>query len=170
MMSHHLNQASDHLLTGIEISDEAVMRGFKEVCTMTGLMGRWQILGKKPLTICDTAHNKGGLDYIFRHLASLPHRRLHFVFGMVSDKDVDAVLSMMPKDAFYYFTQASVRRAMPAEELGKRALSIFNFKCSIFNDVKTAFLAAKKEASSEDIIYIGGSTFVVADLLTFLRY
>ncbi|MBR5052631.1 MAG: bifunctional folylpolyglutamate synthase/dihydrofolate synthase, partial [Bacteroidaceae bacterium] len=82
---------------GIEISDEAVKRGFKEVCTMTGLMGRWQILGKKPLTICDTAHNKGGLEYIFRHLATLPHHQLHFVFGMVSDKDVDAVLSMMPK-------------------------------------------------------------------------
>ena len=155
---------------GIEISDEAIKRGFKEVCTMTGLMGRWQILNKKPLTICDTAHNKGGLEYIFRHLATLPHRRLHFVFGMVSDKDVDAVLSMMPKDALYYFTQASVKRAMPAEELEKRALSMFNFQCSIFNDVKTAFIAAKDEASSEDIIYIGGSTFIVADLLTFLGY
>ena len=154
---------------GIEISDEAVKRGFKEVCTMTGLMGRWQILSKKPLTICDTAHNKGGLDYIFRHLATLPHQRLHFVFGMVSDKDVDAVLSMMPKDAVYYFTQASVQRAMPAEEVCKRAKT-HNLHGKVFNDVKTAFLAAKEEASSKNIIYIGGSTFIVADLLTFLGY
>lgn len=154
---------------GIEISDEAVKRGFKEVCTMTGLMGRWQILSKKPLTICDTAHNKGGLEYIFRHLATLPHQRLHFVFGMVSDKDVDAVLSMMPKDATFYFTQASVQRAMPAEEVCKRAKA-HNLHGEVFNDVKTAFLSAKEEASSEDIIYIGGSTFVVADLLTFLGY
>ena len=157
---------------GIGISDEAVKRGFREVCTMTGLMGRWQILSKKPLTICDTAHNKGGLEYIFRHLASLPHHRLHFVFGMVSDKDVDAVLDMMPRDAVYYFTQASVKRAMPAEELAKKAHSIFNFQSSffilhssIFNDVESAYLAARKNASDDDIIYIGGSTFVVADLL-----
>ena len=154
---------------GIEISDKAIKKGFKEVCTMTGLMGRWQILSKKPLTICDTAHNKGGLDYIFRHLATLPHQRLHFVFGMVSDKDVDAVLSMMPKDAVYYFTQASVQRAMPAEEVCKRAKT-HNLHGKVFNDVKTAFLAAKEEASSKNIIYIGGSTFIVADLLTFLGY
>ena len=80
---------------GIEISDEAVNRGFREVTTMTGLMGRWQTISEKPLTICDTAHNKGGLEYIFRHLASLPHRHLHIVFGMVSDKDVDSVLSLL---------------------------------------------------------------------------
>ena len=155
---------------GIEIGDEAVKRGFKEVCTMTGLMGRWQILDKKPLTICDTAHNKGGLEYIFRHLATLPHHQLHFVFGMVSDKDVDAVLSMMPKDAKYYFTQASVQRAMPAEELAKRAQIMFNVQCSMFNDVPSAYLAAKQNATAKDIIYIGGSTFVLADLLSYLGY
>ena len=154
---------------GIEISDEAVKRGFKEVCTMTGLMGRWQILGKKPLTICDTAHNKGGLEYIFRHLATLPHHQLHFVFGMVSDKDVDAVLSMMPKDAEFYFTQASVQRAMPAEELSRRAQA-HDLRGTAYKDVASAFHAAKQNATAEDIIYIGGSTFIVADLLTFLGY
>ena len=75
--------------SGIEISDDSIRTGFEEVTSMTGLMGRWQTIGRKPLIICDTAHNKGGLEYIFRHLASLPHQRLHFVFGMVSDKDVD---------------------------------------------------------------------------------
>ena len=153
---------------GFEISDEAVKRGFKEVTTMTGLMGRWQILHKKPLIICDTAHNKGGLQYIFRHLASLPHQRLHLVFGMVSDKDVDAVLSMMPKDACYYFTQASVQRAMTAEELAKKASPFHLSHFSTFRDVPSAYLAAKKNATAEDIIYIGGSTFVVADLLSYL--
>ena len=154
---------------GIEISDETVKRGFKEVCTMTGLMGRWQILGKKPLTICDTAHNKGGLEYIFRHLTTLPHKRLHFVFGMVSDKDVDAVLSMMPKDAVYYFTQASVQRAMPAEEVCKRA-EAHDLYGTTYPDVSSAYLAAKQNATKEDIIYIGGSTFIVADLLSYLGF
>jgi dihydrofolate synthase/folylpolyglutamate synthase len=154
---------------GIKISDEAIKRGFAEVATMTGLMGRWQILSKKPLTICDTAHNKGGLEYIFRHLATLPHHQLHFVFGMVSDKDVDAVLSMMPKDAKYYFTQASVQRAMPVEKLSKRAQA-HDLHGTAYKDVASAYLAAKQNATAEDIIYIGGSTFIVADLLTSLGY
>jgi len=154
---------------GIEISDEAVKRGVKEVVKMTGLMGRWQILGRKPLTICDTAHNKGGLQYIFRHLSTLPHQRLHFVFGMVSDKDVDAVLSMMPKDAVYYFTQASVQRAMPADEVCKRA-EAHHLYGTTYADVPSAYLAAKQNATAKDIIYIGGSTFIVADLLSYLGY
>jgi len=154
---------------GIEISDIAVKRGFRDVVKMTGLMGRWQTLSKKPLTICDTAHNVGGLQYIFRHLASLPHKRLHLVFGMVSDKDVGTVLSMMPKDAVYYFTQASVQRAMPAEELAKRALSVSQFQFTTYPDVPSAYQAAKQNATAEDIIYIGGSTFIVADLLSYLN-
>ena len=154
---------------GIEISDIAVKRGFRDVVKMTGLMGRWQTLSKKPLTICDTAHNVGGLQYIFRHLASLPHKRLHLVFGMVSDKDVGTVLSMMPKDAVYYFTQASVQRAMPAEELAQKALSVSQFQFTTYPDVPSAYQAAKQNATAEDIIYIGGSTFIVADLLSYLN-
>ena len=150
---------------GIEISDEAVGRGFREVTTMTGLMGRWQKLSERPLTICDTAHNKGGLEYIFRHLASLPSRRLHLVFGMVSDKDVDSVLAMMPKDAVNYFTQASVSRAMPAAELAKRA-ERHGLRGTAYATVADAYRAAKESADADDIIYIGGSTFVVADLLS----
>ena len=158
---------SIHLLReqGIEISDEAIKKGFAEVCTMTGLMGRWQILNKKPLTICDTGHNVGGMQYIVKQLQQTPHKRLHIVIGMVNDKDVSTVLSKLPKDATYYFTQASVHRAMPAERLSEIALSIFNFKCSIYNDVQSAYQAAKVNASEDDLIFIGGSTFVVADLL-----
>ena len=155
---------------GIEISDEAIRNGFEEVVSMTGLMGRWQTISEKPLTICDTAHNKGGLEYIFRHLASLPHRHLHIVLGMVSDKDVDSVLSLLysliPNPYSIYFTQASVKRAMPAEELAQRALSLHPFNSSTFNDVASAYEAAKKNAAADDIIYIGGSTFVVADFIS----
>ena len=154
--------------SGIEISEKAIERGFAEVCTMTGLMGRWQILSKKPLTICDTAHNVGGLEYIFRHLASIPHQRLHLVIGMVSDKDVNTVLTLVPKDAICYFTQASVNRAMPAEELTRRAKAI-GMQGATYTDVASAYDTALSNASADDIIYIGGSTFVVADLLAYLN-
>lgn len=154
--------------SGIEISEKAIERGFAEVCTMTGLMGRWQILSKKPLTICDTAHNVGGLQYIFRHLASIPHQRLHLVIGMVSDKDVNTVLTLVPKDAICYFTQASVNRAMPAEELTRRAKAI-GMQGATYTDVASAYDTAISNASADDIIYIGGSTFVVADLLAYLN-
>ena len=157
---------------GIEICDEAVKRGFAEVCSMTGLMGRWQTISKKPLTICDTGHNVGGMQYIAKQLQQTPHKKLHIVIGMVSDKDVNTVLMMLPKDAIFYFTQASVQRAMPAEELAKRAISNSNLteaKHKIFKDVPSAYLAAKENATEEDLIFIGGSTFVVADLLSFLK-
>ena len=154
--------------SGIEISEKAIERGFAEVCTMTGLMGRWQILSKKPLTICDTAHNVGGLQYIFRHLASIPHQRLHLVIGMVSDKDVNTVLTLVPKDAICYFTQASVNRAMPAEELTRRANAI-GLQGTTYTNVASAYDTALSNASANDIIYIGGSTFVVADLLAYLN-
>ena len=153
---------------GIEISDKAIKRGFAEVCTMTGLMGRWQILSKKPLTICDTAHNVGGLQYIFRHLASIPHQRLHLVIGMVSDKDVNTVLTLVPKDAICHFTQASVNRAMPAEELTRRANTV-GLQGTTYTNVASAYDTALSNASADDIIYIGGSTFVVADLLAYLN-
>lgn len=150
---------------GVEISDDAVRKGFREVTTMTGLMGRWQIIKKRPLTICDTAHNKGGLEYIFRHLATLPHRRLHLVFGMVSDKDVDSVLSLLPREnTSFYFTQASVQRAMPAVEVCRRA-ETHGLHGVAYGDVVSAYTAAQSNATTDDIIYIGGSTFVVADML-----
>ena len=178
---------------GIEISDKAVKKGFKEVCTMTGLMGRWQILSKKPLTICDTGHNVGGMQYIVRQLDEIKNEklkiknegkvRLHIVFGCCHDKDVSTVLSMLPKDAVYYFTQASVTRAMPVEELAKRsplqtlrasvayAPQLLRYqraiapKGGLFHDVPSAYKAAKAAAAKDDIIFVGGSTFVVADLL-----
>ncbi len=159
--------------SGIEISDKAIKKGFEEVCSMTGLMGRWQILSKKPLTICDTGHNVGGMQYIARQLTEMRNEKLskglkaklHIVFGCCHDKEVSKVLEMLPKDAIYYFTQASVDRAMPAERLSEIALSIFNIQSSIYNDVESACKAAQAAAGENDIIFIGGSTFVVADYL-----
>lgn len=158
---------------GIRISDEAIERGFRDVITMTGLMGRWQTICERPLTICDTGHNAGGMQYIARQLQEMSPKRLHIVIGMVNDKDVDAVLSLLPKtcpergrEVFYYFTQASVKRAMPAEELARRAAALHLSGFPAFGDVASAYLAARQNAGQDDLIFIGGSTFVVADLLS----
>ena len=150
---------------GIAISDEAIRKGLAEVCSMTGLMGRWQTIDEKPLTICDTGHNVGGMQYIVRQLQQTPHKRLHIVIGMVNDKDVDSVLRLLPTDAIYYFTQASVKRAMPAEELARKASRLQGAEEGAFQDVPSAYRAAKRNATDDDLIFIGGSTFVVADLL-----
>ena len=150
---------------GIAISYEAIRKGLAEVCSMTGLMGRWQTIDEKPHTICDTGHNVGGMQYIVRQLQQTPHKRLHIVIGMVNDKDVDSVLRLLPTDAVYYFTQASVKRAMPAEELARKASHLQGAEEGAFQDVPSAYRAAKRNATDDDLIFIGGSTFVVADLL-----
>ena len=149
---------------GIKISDQAIKKGFAEVCTMTGLMGRWQILKKKPLTICDTGHNVGGMQYITKQLQEKPHKKLHIIIGMVNDKDVSTVLGMLPKDAVYYFTQASVTRAMPVEEFSAKAKA-HGLCGNCFETVESAYKATKKKAKKDDVIFVGGSTFIVADLL-----
>ena len=150
---------------GIAISYEAIRKGLAEVCSMTELMGRWQTIDEKPLTICDTGHNVGGMQYIVRQLQQTPHKRLHIVIGMVNDKDVDSVLRLLPTDAIYYFTQASVKRAMPAEELARKASHLQGAEEGVYQDVPSAYRAAKRNATTDDLIFIGGSTFVVADLL-----
>ena len=149
---------------GYRISTEDVHQGFAGVSTLTGLMGRWQCLGKNPLAICDTGHNVGGMQYIVEQLASIPHQQLHFIIGMVNDKDIDSVLSLLPKDAKYYFTQASVQRALPAETLSQKAEKA-GLHGIIITPVENAYKKALQNAGKEDIIFVGGSTFVVADLL-----
>lgn len=148
---------------GIHISNQAVQDGFAKVSIHTGLRGRWQKIADKPLTICDTGHNVGGMQYITRQLATTPHQALHIVIGMVNDKDVNAVLSMLPQDATYYFTQASVKRAMPSDQFSQEA-SRHGLKGQCYPTVHDAYLAAKAASSEEDLIFIGGSTFIVADL------
>lgn len=147
----------------LNLSDKAIERGFMNVCELTGLMGRWQILKEKPLTVCDTGHNVGGWEYLSKQLEETPGT-LHIVIGMVGDKDVRKVISILPKRAKYYFTQASVARAMPVEEFAQTARE-FGLEGKSYNHVMQAYNEASSKATPEDTIFIGGSTFVVADLL-----
>lgn len=170
-----LSALRDLRLTDVRftISAADIAEGFAKVCTLTGLRGRWETLAQQPLTICDTGHNSHGIRYVAEQLETL-HRthggRLHIVFGMVNDKDVEVVLSLLPKDATYYFTQARTHRAIPANQLrslyspspisptGKEG-------CQVFRTVEAAVEAAQKNATPDDIIFIGGSNYVVGEAL-----
>ena len=150
---------------GMKIDDQAISDGFAHVCSLTGLRGRWQKIAESPLTVCDTGHNVGGMQYITRQLQATPHHALHIIIGMVSDKDVSTVLSMLPKEATYYFTQASVKRAMPCEEFAQKAAE-HGLAGQCYPTVSEAYKAARAAAAPDDLVYVGGSTFIVADLLT----
>lgn len=151
------------------IPESAVRKGFKNVCRMTGLRGRWQLVSKKPDIICDTGHNSHGLKYIARHLEELSAKpgfgQLRIVMGMVNDKDITDVLALMPRNAHYYFTQASVKRALDASTLRDMARQV-GLTGRVYRTVAQAVDMARREAAPEDLIFVGGSTFVVADLLT----
>jgi dihydrofolate synthase/folylpolyglutamate synthase len=150
---------------GWNIQTEHVQQGVKNVCEMTGLMGRWQILQKSPLIVTDTAHNVGGFQYIAEQLKKIPCQRLHIIIGMVNDKDIHTVLSLLPPHATYYFTQASVKRALAAEQLKEQA-SEFSLRGESYPTVAQAYRAAIEQLRKEDALYIGGSNFIVADLLS----
>lgn len=150
---------------GFHLSEPDIRKGFAEVCHLTGLMGRWQKLGISPAVFCDTGHNTAGIAYIAEQLRRQKCRKLHMVIGMVSDKDVNSVLELLPPEADYYFTQASVQRAMPAKDLEKLAVKK-GLHGNCYNAVGKAFAAAKKAAAADDFIFIGGSSFIVADLLS----
>ena len=151
------------------IPESAVRKGFKNVCRMTGLRGRWQLVSKKPDIICDTGHNSHGLKYIARHLEELSAKpgfgQLRIVMGMVNDKDITDVLALMPRNARYYFTQASVKRALDASTLRDMARQA-GLTGRVYRSVAQAVDTARREAAQNDLIFVGGSTFVVADLLT----
>lgn len=151
---------------GYTITEQDVRNGFANVCKLTGLMGRWQTIETSPKVICDTGHNVGGISYIVEQLKHETYKHLHIVIGMVNDKDISGVLSLLPKDADYYFTQASVKRALPAEEMAQKAYAA-NLQGSYYDNVQTALEAAKAKADKDDLIFVGGSSFIVADLLTF---
>ena len=149
---------------GLQITDEQVRTGISRVITNTGLHGRWQTLAQSPLTICDTGHNIDGITEIVQQLQKCQYERLHFVIGMVNDKDVDHVLCILPKDAIYYFTKASIPRAMNEEILAEKARTA-GLHGTCYPTVATAYEAARQNATKQDMIYIGGSTFVVAEVL-----
>ncbi len=149
---------------GFRIDQQSVRNGFGNVCQLTGLKGRWQKLQENPVVICDAGHNIAGMTYNVEQLKALSFHRLHLVIGMVNDKDIRGVLALLPKDATYYFTKASIQRALPEKELQHLA-GTFGLEGASYPDVKSAVEAAKNNSTPEDVIFVGGSSFVVADLL-----
>ncbi len=153
---------------GYRITRQNVADGFASVCKNTGLMGRWQKLSDKPKVICDTGHNVGGIQYIVKQLELQEYDNLRIVMGMVNDKDISTVLSMMPKHAVYYFTQASVKRAMPCRDFKAKAAE-YGLEGDAYPTVRQAYEAALHDASQNDLVFVGGSSFIVADLLSFVK-
>jgi dihydrofolate synthase/folylpolyglutamate synthase len=148
---------------GFGISEEHIRTGLREVQRLTGLRGRWQVIGRRPLTICDTGHNEAGLRLVTGQLARLPYRRLHVVLGMVADKDLGKVLQLLPREATYYFCAAGIPRALPAAELAAQAAA-YGLQGPVCGPVAAALAEARRQATAEDVIFVGGSTFVVAEV------
>lgn len=148
---------------GINIPEPALSTGLANVTKLTGLKGRWQKLNDKPLAYCDTGHNKDGIGYILSQIKTYSFRKLYFVIGMVQDKDIEGILKLFPKDAIYIFCQPSIPRAMPAEDLALIAADL-GIQGTVVTDVNDAYHMALNMAGDNDFIFVGGSTFVVADL------
>lgn len=147
------------------ISETHIARGFQNVIANTGMAGRWQVLSQKPLVICDTGHNEDGIKSILENIAMTPHRHLHFVLGMMNDKDVGGILQLLPRDnTTYYYCKPDVPRGMPVNELEERAVK-FNLSGRKFESVREALAQAKVCAGENDLVFAGGSTFVVAEVL-----
>ncbi len=149
---------------GYNISREAMRHGMEHTVDQTHLMGRWQQLKETPYVVCDTGHNVGGIQYVVKQLTSMPCKTLRIVFGMVGDKDVSHVLELLPKNAVYYFTRASIKRAMPEDKL-KELATQKGLKGNTYPTVEKAYQAALSDAGDNDVIYIGGSTYVVAEIV-----
>jgi dihydrofolate synthase/folylpolyglutamate synthase len=149
---------------GWTISPEHIASGLASISTSTGLMGRWQTIGHNPRSICDTAHNQNGIAAITRQIMQTPWKKLHMVWGMVDDKELADILPLLPTEATYYFTSSSVPRSLDPGLLAKQAAE-HKLKGMAFSSVQEAYQAAEREAGQDDMIFTGGSTFVVADLL-----
>lgn len=157
-------QAIKLLQTHFAIDESHITKGFKNVIQNTGLLGRWQILDKAPFTVCDTAHNSHGLKTVLNQIQKHSFETLHVVLGVVNDKDLDSILPLFPKNAKYYFCKPNVPRGLGAEILKQKA-SDFGLLGKVFDSVSEAYVNAKEMASKSDFIYIGGSTFVVAEIV-----
>ncbi|HQQ98493.1 MAG TPA: folylpolyglutamate synthase/dihydrofolate synthase family protein [Cyclobacteriaceae bacterium] len=150
-------------MMGYRISEEALRNGIANVVSLTGLKGRWQTLSQKPLTICDTGHNPAGIQMVVEQIRATPHRKLHMVFGVVKDKDLNDVFGLLPADADYYFCQANIPRALDAYDLAAKA-GAAGLRGVVERDVNQALRRATEAAGPDDLIFVGGSTFVVAEL------
>jgi dihydrofolate synthase/folylpolyglutamate synthase len=156
--------ALDELQTqGFSIPEAALRQGLREVTRLTGLRGRWSIIGQHPLVVADTGHNEAGLRLVLDQLARVPHQHLHLVIGTVNDKDVTKVLALLPRDATYYFCQADIPRALPADELANLAAAQ-GLTGRSYGAVPAAVAAARAASAPDDVVFIGGSTFVVAEV------
>ncbi|WP_116772414.1 bifunctional folylpolyglutamate synthase/dihydrofolate synthase [Maribacter litoralis] len=153
-----------NLLKYFKIEEQHKIDGFKRVVENTGLMGRWQKIGEQPMIICDTAHNKDGLSYVLEQVKAQDFEMLHIVLGVVKDKDISEILPLFPKNATYYFCKPKIFRGMDENVLAKLFYD-FNYKGNVYQSVNKAFNAAKKQAKNNDLIYVGGSNFVVAEIL-----
>lgn len=149
---------------GYSTTDAHIIAGYKKVIRNTGLLGRWQKLNNKPRVICDVGHNEAGISYILKQLGQENFERLHWVFGLVNDKDADTILGMLPENAVYYFCKANIPRGLDVQELKKKADS-FSLKGKAYPTVKIAYQAAIEAAREKDLVFVGGSTFVVAEVL-----
>lgn len=150
--------------TETKIVKHAIYEGLKQVKKLTGLQGRWQTLSKNPLVICDTGHNEAGITEVVKNIEQTPYHKLHIVFGMVKDKDITKVFSLMPKHADYYFCKPDIERGLDANELLEQG-SAFGLSGTAYHSVLEAKNAAIEKALENDLIFIGGSTFVVAEAL-----
>lgn len=152
------------MINGFSIAEENIKNGLLNVVKNTGLLGRWQILSENPLTICDTGHNEAGINEVLKQISLTKHNHLHFVFGAVNDKEIDSILSMLPKNATYYFCQAKIPRALDVNVLYTKAKKI-ELKGNPYDSVENAIKQAKSNASVNDLVFVGGSTFVVAEAI-----
>jgi len=148
---------------GYKISDQQVRDGLRQVKALTGLKGRWQIINTDPLTVCDTGHNEAGIQEVVKQIAESAFEKLHMVIGMVKDKDISNVLKLLPTNATYYFCQASIPRALPSITLKEKARE-FGLEGEAYENVNKAIAGARSNSTPKDLIFVGGSTFVVAEV------
>ncbi len=180
LLGNYQDKNTNTVLTAVKVLSEqgiirnkqSIYQGFQQVMSSTRLMGRWQCLQKKttflPYIFCDTGHNVGGWQFISKQLKQQSYKTLRIVFGMVDDKDLTTIMHLLPTDAVYYWTQPSTKRAFPTKKIalmGKKN----NLHGNAYPTVEKAYCATLKDANAEDFIFIGGSSYVVADLLTFLK-
>ena len=152
---------------GVVIDNDSVKDGFKNVCSLTAFRGRWTTLAQLPLVVCDSAHNIDGITYAMKQLSAMPCDILHIVVGFMADKDLARILKLLPKQATYYFTQASTPRALKADKL-KEMAAVVGLNGSSFCHIEDAYAAALDSAKTTDVVYVGGSMYVLAELFEFI--
>ena len=148
-------------------NDDVIAKGLTNICKNTGLLGRWQTIQNNPTVVCDTGHNVGGWNYLAPQIKRQQCNQLRIVFGMVDDKDINSVMFLLPKNAIYYWTQAETKRAIKAERVAEIAIK-HDLRGEIFDNVEVAYTKALQDSNKDDFVFVGGSSYIVADLLTFL--